>query len=59
MPSIQAHFVDKFTAEQARTKLVATGVAQSRIHIWNNIDGSALFVANWDRTEQPRTTCFC
>lgn len=48
LKTIQSHFADKATAEQARTKLVAAGVAQSRIHIWNNIDGSAPFAANRD-----------
>ena len=48
MPKIQAHFTDKATAERARAALVATGVAASRIHIWNNIAGGAPFAANRD-----------
>ena len=48
MPNIQAHFTDKATAERARAALVTTGVAVSRIHIWNNIAGGAPFAANRD-----------
>ena len=48
MPKTQAHFTDKATAERARAALVATGVAASRIHIWNNIAGGAPFAANRD-----------
>ena len=48
MPKTQAHFVDKATAQKARAALVATGVAASRIHIWNNIAGGAPFAANRD-----------
>lgn len=48
MSTIHANFADHATAETARTKLVAAGVAQSRIHIWNNIAGDAPFAANRD-----------
>ena len=48
MSTIHANFADKAAAEQARTQLVAAGVAQNRIHIWNNISGDAPFAANRD-----------
>lgn len=48
MTNIQAHFADKTTAEEARAALVESGVAKERVHIWNNIEGSAPFAANRD-----------
>lgn len=48
MTNIQAHFTDKTTAEKARTTLVESGVAKERVHIWNDLDGSAPFAANRD-----------
>ncbi len=48
MTNIQAQFTDKTTAEAARTKLIAAGVAPDHIHIWNNIAEGATFEANSD-----------
>lgn len=48
MPALQAYFADKATAEAARTKLTAAGVASDHIHIWNNIAEGATFAANRD-----------
>ncbi len=48
MPTIQANFADKAAAEQARTRLIEAGVANGRIHIWNNIADDAPFAANRD-----------
>jgi len=48
MSTIHANFADHATAETARTKLVAAGVAAGHIHIWNNIAGNAPFAASRD-----------
>lgn len=48
MTNIQAHFTDKATAETARAALIAAGVDANRVHIWNDLDGSAPFAANRD-----------
>ena len=48
MPRTQAHFVDKAAAEKARAALIAAGVAVSRVHIWNDLEGSAPFAASRD-----------
>ena len=46
--TIQAHFADKATAEKVRAALVAAGVDANRVHIWNDLDGSAPFAASRD-----------